>query len=287
MEARRRRRPLPGRDHVGPPERRPARDRREDRHPRDRRRRAPVHGDDERLRLHRRRHGPRASGRGRAQGHGDDAVPPDDARADRSAHHRGLPRRGRIPPERRQRALPRPLRPERDGARLARRHLPCRADGDRRGPRHRRQRPARPAAPRRREDPRAPARDARALDDLRRRRPDLRADPRPAGCPLPHGRRRHRRVGADRARGPLRRRRGRVRLGARCEPPRRERAHGDDHVREARRPARIGVGAREHDRDRAGVRSGRRRAGARRRCSTGPTASVPGRSATSSPRRCT
>ena len=50
------------------------------------------------------------------------------------------------------------LRAERDGARVARRHLPRRADRDRRGPRRRRQRPARPAPPRRREDPRAAAR---------------------------------------------------------------------------------------------------------------------------------
>ncbi len=54
----------------------------------------------------------------------------------------------------------------------------------------------------------APARLTRAGDDLRRRRPDLRADPGPAGGPLPHGRRRHRRVGQDRARGAVRRRRG-------------------------------------------------------------------------------
>ena len=76
-----------------------------------------------------------------------------------------------------------------------RRHLASRADRDRRGPRRRRQRPARPAPPRRREDHRAPARDARAVDGLRRRRPDPRADPGSAGRPLPHGRRRHRRLG--------------------------------------------------------------------------------------------
>ena len=133
-----------------------------------------------------------------AEGHGDDAVPPDDALPDRRADHRGLPRRGRLPPQLRGRALPRALRAERDGARLARRHLPRRADRDRRGPRRRRQRPARPAASRRREDPRAPARDARALDGVRRHRPDPRADPGPPGRPLPHGRRRHRRLGRDR-----------------------------------------------------------------------------------------
>ncbi len=40
--------------------------------------------DDERLLLHRRRDGPRAAHRPTAQGHGDDAVPPDDARARRA-----------------------------------------------------------------------------------------------------------------------------------------------------------------------------------------------------------
>src|SRR5438132_1508748 len=82
------------------------------------------------------------------------------------------------------------LRAQRDGAGLARRHLPRRADGDRRGPWRRRQRPARPAASGRGEDPRAPARDPRALDGLRRGRPDLHANPGAAGRALPHGWRR-------------------------------------------------------------------------------------------------
>ena len=69
------------------------------------------------------------------EGHGDDAVPPDDARADRRADHRGLPRRGRVPAQLGGRALPQALRAERDGARLARRDLARRADRDRRGPR--------------------------------------------------------------------------------------------------------------------------------------------------------
>ena len=64
-----------------------------------------------------------------------------------------------------------------------RRHLARGAGGDRRGPRRRRQRAARPAPPRRGEDPRAPARDARAVDDVRGRRPDLRADPGAARAP--------------------------------------------------------------------------------------------------------
>ena len=54
-----------------------------------------------------------------AQGHGDDAVPPDDARADRGPDHRGLPRRGRVPAQLGRRALPEELRAERDGARVA------------------------------------------------------------------------------------------------------------------------------------------------------------------------
>jgi succinate dehydrogenase / fumarate reductase, flavoprotein subunit len=49
-------------------------------------------GGDERVRVHRRRHDARAARRRRAEGHGDDAVPPDDARADRRADHRGNPR---------------------------------------------------------------------------------------------------------------------------------------------------------------------------------------------------
>ncbi len=85
------------------------------------------------------------------------------------------------------------------------------------------------------EDPRALARDARALDGLRRGRPDPRADPGAARLPLPHGRRRHGPRRQDRARGALRRRRVRVRLRARRQPPRRQRAHGDDHLRQALR----------------------------------------------------
>ena len=130
-----------------------------------------------------------------ARGHGDDAVPSDDARPLRRADHGGLPRRGRVPAQLGGRALPQGLRAERHGARLARRHLPRRADRDRPRPWGRRQRAPRPAPPRRREDPRAPARHARAVDDLRRRRPDLRADPGPPGRALPHGRRRHGRRG--------------------------------------------------------------------------------------------
>ena len=107
------------------------------------------------------------------------------------------------------------------------------------------------------------------------------------GSPLPHGRRRHGRLGPDDARGPLRRRRGRVRLRARREPARGQRAHGDDHVREARRPPRLGVGAVAHDGRGARVGRGSTPRASSGRSSTARRASARGRSATSSPRRCT
>ena len=94
--------------------------------------------------------------------------------------------------------------------------------------------------------------------DLRRHRPDRRADPRPAGRALPHGRRRHGRLGPDRARGPVRGRRVRLRLRPRREPARRQRADGDDHLRQARRQARGRVGADAHDRERSRRRRGGR-----------------------------
>ena len=68
----------------------------------------------------------------------------------------------------------------------------------------RRQCAARPAPPRRGQDPRAAARHPRAVAGLRGRRSDLRSDPCSARRPLPDGRRRHRRLGPDLARRPLR-----------------------------------------------------------------------------------
>ena len=53
-----------------------------------------------------------AAHRPAAQGHGDDAVPPDDAGPDGRAHHRGLPRRGRLSPQQGRRALPQAVRAE-------------------------------------------------------------------------------------------------------------------------------------------------------------------------------
>src|SRR4029453_14216583 len=143
---------------------------------------------------------------------------------------RGAPRGGPPPPQPRRRAVPQALRAECDGARQPRRHLTRGADRDRRGPRGERQRPPRPAAPGRGEDPRAAPRDARALHGVRRGRSDQRADSGPAGVALPHGRSRHRPRRADDDHRPLRGGRVRVRLGARRESPRRERTDGDDHL---------------------------------------------------------
>ena len=116
-----RRRPLPGRDRVGPPQRRPEDDRREDGDPL--RRAAPGRLYTGTTNAYACTGDGMAHGAARRasplEGHGDDAVPPDDARADRGADHRGLPRRGRVPAQRRGRALPEELRAERDGARLA------------------------------------------------------------------------------------------------------------------------------------------------------------------------
>ncbi len=108
----------------------------------------------------------------------------------RDPPHGRLPRRGRLPHQLRGRPLHGHVRAERDGARVARRRLALRADGDRPGPRRQRLRPARHAPPRRGEDPDAAARLARAVDDVRRRRSDLRARAGAAGCSLPHGWRR-------------------------------------------------------------------------------------------------
>src|SRR5205807_1863467 len=79
------------------------------------------------------------------------------------------------------------------------------------------------------------------------------------GRPLPHGRSPHRRLGPDAARGPLRRRRGCLRLRPRSEPAGRKRADGDDHLRQALRPSCCRVGAREHDRHSAALAHLRRR----------------------------
>ena len=124
---------------------------------------------------------------------------PTTLQVERRADHRGLPRRGRLPAQQRGRPLHVQLRPQRHRARLARRRVALGADRDRRGPRRRRLRAARPHPPRRQADQRAAARLARAGHGLRRRRSDRGADPGAAGIALPHGRHRHRRLGAHRS----------------------------------------------------------------------------------------
>ena len=189
------RRALHGRRLLGSAERR-----RQGRHrlgddPRDRGRGPALPRDDERLRVHGRRDGDGAPRRAAAQGHGVHAVPPDDDVPVGDPDHGGLPRRGRLPDQQGRRALHEALRAERARARVARRRLPLGDDRDRGGARRQRLGDARPAPSRAREDPQQAPGLARARDDLRGRRPDLRADPRAAGRPLPHGRRRRRTSG--------------------------------------------------------------------------------------------
>ena len=122
----------------------------QERDPRHRRQRPGLAADHQRPDLHRRRDRDGLPRRRAADGHGDDPVPPDDARRQGLPDHRGRPRRGRPPAERQGRALHGEVRAEQDGARLARRRLARRADRDQRGPRlprrHRRARHHRRAA---------------------------------------------------------------------------------------------------------------------------------------------
>jgi succinate dehydrogenase/fumarate reductase flavoprotein subunit len=84
------------------------------------------------------------------------------------------------------------------------------------------------------------------LTHLGRRRSDRAADSGSPGRPLHDGRRRLRPQRRDDRAGPLGRWRGRLRLRARCQPPRRQLADGDDRVRPpcraVRRRARQGAG---------------------------------------------
>ena len=198
--------------------------------------------------LHRRRHRPGLPGRRAADGHGDDPVPPDDAGRERLPDHRGRPRRGRAPPQRRGRALHGEVRAEQDGARLARRRLARRADRDQRGPRRR---------PRRRRASTSTSPSCRRSARSRRcARSSTSARTSPASTsprepilirPGQHyimGGVKTDIDGATPIDGPLRRRRGRLRLGPRRQPPRRELAarHADlrPPLRRARRRARAG-----------------------------------------------
>ena len=212
----------------------------QERDPRDRRQRPGVAADHQRADLHRRRDRDGLPRRGAADGHGDDPVPPDDARRQGLSDHRGRARRGRAPAQRRRRALHGEVRAEQDGAGLARRRLARRADRDQRGPRlRRRHRRARHHGGAAQAHPRGAARDRARRPRLRRRRHHPRADPHQARQPLHDGRRQDRRRRRDRDPGPLRRRRVRLRLGPRRQPARRQLAarHADlrPPLRRARR----------------------------------------------------
>ncbi len=224
--------------------------RRQERDPRLRRRRAGVQADDQRPDRDRRRH--RAGlPRGRAaDGHGDGPVPPDLSRRDGDSDHRGRARRGRAPAQLRRRALHGESGAEQDGARLARRRLARRADRDQRGPRRG---PARrghlPRHHRRaaQAHARGAARDRQHRPRLRRRRHHARADHDPPRPALHHGRREDRRRRRDLDRGPLRSRRGRVRVGPRRQPPRRQLAARHADLRPPRGRARRRAGERYAD----------------------------------------
>ena len=102
------------------------------------RRRPGVQAHHQRPDLHRRRAGPVLPHRRAADGHGDGPVPPHHAGRERLPDHRGRPRRGRAAVQQGRRALHGEVRAQQDGAGLARRGLPRRADRDQRGPRRRR-----------------------------------------------------------------------------------------------------------------------------------------------------
>ena len=87
----------------------------QERDPRHRGQRPGVAADDQRAHLHRRRDRDGLPGRCSAHGHGDDPVPPDDARGQGLSDHRGA-RRGRASAQRRRRAVHGELRAEQDGA---------------------------------------------------------------------------------------------------------------------------------------------------------------------------
>ena len=133
-----------------------------------------------RAHLHRRRQCDGAPRRPSAPGHGVRPVPPDRHLRRRRAYHRRRARRGRLSHQQRGRALHGALRAEREGPRQPRRRVTLDGDGNPRGPRSRRaQGPYLPSPrPYRSEDPaRAAAGNHRDGEDLRRRRPDARADP--------------------------------------------------------------------------------------------------------------
>ena len=128
------------------------------------------------------------------------------------------------------------LRAEQDGAGLPRRRLARRADRDQRGARlSRRHRGARHHRRAPQADPRGASRDRARGPRLRRGRHHPRADPHQARQPLHDGRREDRRRRRHLDPGPLRRRRGRLRVGARRQPAGRQLAARHVDLRPPRR----------------------------------------------------
>ena len=146
---------------------------------------------------HRRRHGDGLPGRPSAGGHGVPPVPSDGPGALRDPDDRGLPGRGRLPPQQQGRALHGEVRAQEDGAGAPRHGL---AFHDHRDPRRTRLQgrrrpglpPSRPHPPRRRPDQQAPAAHPRSVHEVPGHRPDQRADTDPARGPLLDGRHRDR-----------------------------------------------------------------------------------------------
>ncbi len=179
--------------------------------------------------------------------------------------------------------------PERRRARLARRRLALGADRDRRGPRRRRLRAARP------HPPRARKRINERLHGSRELAMDY-AGVDPIEEPIPVRPGAHYHMGGidtdmlgphDHAR-PVRRRRVRLRLGARRQPAGRQLAARDGRVRPPLRRRRRPGRARQRLRRRVlAVRGARHRAPHLQRCSTASTASARTCCATSWPTRCT
>ena len=92
---------------------------------------------------------------------------------------------------------------------------------------------------------------------LRGRRHHARADPHPPRLPLHHGRRQDRHLGRDADPGPVRGRRGRLRVGPRRQPPRRQLAARHADLRPPLRRARGQAGARHGDAAPPDARAGR------------------------------
>ena len=202
--------------------------------------------------LDRRRHGHRLAQGPAAGGHGVLPVPPHRPGRSRRTAVRGRPRRGRHPPQQGRRALHGALRADHQGPRAARHGRP--GDGQR-GPRGSRLRPGRalrlprPDAPRAQAHRREAPRHHRVRPHLSRRRALQRADPGLPHRALRDGRRadQHQGRGAVQQRRrrprPVRRRRGRLRVGARRQPARHQLAARHQRVRSPGRRQRCDVRA--------------------------------------------